>query len=228
MIINEMVFERFYKLFNISKEELPPIYLNAKYVSVRSLLFKQGQKANKLFFVLDGKLLLGKDTGFKREVITHILFEPCIVGLDVLDDSLRFKFYAKALTPLLVMEMDGNLFNLMHMKNFQLQELIRNQLRIRLLELEGKYVLLYSGCSAFDRIKLFLIHVFSNYGESEGLSMIFNISLTHLELAQYMHTSRQSVTTMFNNLRSEGIISYTRSEFELHDLDKLLSWKDSR
>jgi CRP/FNR family transcriptional regulator len=192
------------------------------------LLFKQGQKANKLFFVLDGKLLLGKDTGFKREVITHIFFEPCIVGLDVLDDSLRFKFYAKALTPLLVMEMDGNLFNLMHRKNLQLQELIRNQLRIRLVELEGKYVLLYSGCSAFDRIKLFLIHVFSNYGESEGLYMIFNISLTHLELAQYMHTSRQSVTTMFNNLRSEGIISYTRSEFELHDLDKLLSWKDSR
>ncbi|MBL4709112.1 MAG: Crp/Fnr family transcriptional regulator, partial [Flavobacteriales bacterium] len=135
MIINEMVVERFYKLFNISKKELPLIYLNAKYVSVRSLLFKQGQKANKLFFVLDGKLLLGKDIGFKREVITHILFEPCIVGLDVLDDSLRFKFYAKALTPLLVMEMDGSLFNLMYMKNLKLQDLVRNQLRIRLLEL---------------------------------------------------------------------------------------------
>ncbi len=228
MIENKIIFERFYKVFKISKDELPLIYLKARYISSRSLLFNQGQKANKLFFILDGKLILGRNIGFKREEISHVFLEPSIVGLDVLDNSARFKFYARALTPLLVIEVDGSLFNLRHLKNFKLQELIRNQLHRRLLELEEKYVRLYGGRTAFERIKLFLIHVFSNHSERKGLSMVFKVSLTHLELSQYLHTSRQSVTTMFNSLRNDGIISYTRSEFELHNLDTLLSWKDSR
>jgi CRP/FNR family cyclic AMP-dependent transcriptional regulator len=44
--------------------------------------------------------------------------------------------------------------------------------------------------------------------------------LTHEEIAQLIGTSRQTVTTLFNELKAEGICSYTRKELSFFNISK--------
>ena len=46
--------------------------------------------------------------------------------------------------------------------------------------------------------------------------------LTHEEIAQLIGTSRQTVTTVFNELRDEGICNYSRKEIVLMNFDTSL------
>ncbi|MFT4757762.1 MAG: CRP-like cAMP-binding protein [Vicingaceae bacterium] len=153
--------------------------------------------------MLEGKLLLGKNFGFKNELLTNILFNPCAIGFDVLGKDSKYNLYARALTPLFVLEMDGRLFKLVYQKNLELQQFVQKQLYSRFIEVENKCDLLLNK-SSFERIKIFLIYIFSNNSVTRNRSRVFEISMTHLDISLYVHTSRQSVTTLLNSLRKEG------------------------
>jgi CRP-like cAMP-binding protein len=45
--------------------------------------------------------------------------------------------------------------------------------------------------------------------------------LSHSDIAKLLGTSRESVTKMFNRLKKEGIIDYTRNEITIHQPERL-------
>ena len=47
--------------------------------------------------------------------------------------------------------------------------------------------------------------------------------LSHQEIAMVTGTARQTVTTILNQLRSEGLIDFSRAGLTIHDMDALRS-----
>ncbi len=216
--------DKFYQEFNIQKKDLPASYIEIKSLPSRSFLFKQNQKANKLFFLLEGKVLIGKNLRLENEQVLSLIMQPTMLGLDSMNANDQYSVYAKTLTEVRYIEIGSRLFNLLYEKNKKLHDLIIQQLSSRLMHAEDKYVQLYSNLGFFGRLKSFLINAFTHFGEEKGNSIIIQMQITHKELAQYMHASRQSITTVMNLLRKEEIIEYNRSQIELHCMDKLMQW----
>ncbi|MBL4707697.1 MAG: Crp/Fnr family transcriptional regulator [Flavobacteriales bacterium] len=224
MIEQEHAIEQFYKEYNIKETDLPVSSLELRNIPSREFLFKQNQKANKLYFILKGKVLLGKNIHSKNEQVLNLIMHPSLLGLDSISYGQRYSVYAKSLTPVVYLEMDSHLFNLLYRKNNKLHSLITKQLFSRLQQAEYKYVQLSGNLIFCKRIKQFLIDVFTNFGERTENSIVIQMQITHRELGQYMHASRQSITTTLNILRKESIIDYDRSKIELFCMNKLMLW----
>ena len=76
---------------------------------------------------------------------------------------------------------------------------------------------------ARTRIVDFIVEQANKHGRRRGGIAYVRNHLTHQEIASYTGTSRQTVTTILNDLRNEGLIDFNRREFSIPDLDKLMA-----
>ena len=58
-------------------------------------------------------------------------------------------------------------------------------------------------------------------GERVGYETVVRKFLTHQEIANLTATSRQTVTTVLNDLRNKGLIKFDRRRLLIRDKDKL-------
>lgn len=58
-------------------------------------------------------------------------------------------------------------------------------------------------------------------GEQEGNSFTVHHFLTHKDIADLVGTTRQTVTTLLNDLRNEGLITFSRKTMQVSDIRKL-------
>ncbi len=59
-------------------------------------------------------------------------------------------------------------------------------------------------------------------GENNGLEYKVDNFLTHKDIANLVGTTRQTVTTLLNELRSEGLIDFTRRSIYVADINNLI------
>jgi len=71
------------------------------------------------------------------------------------------------------------------------------------------------------RILEFLVEQVNTRGQQVGYEWVIRNQLTHQEIANICATSRQTVTTLLNDLRSQNIITFDRRRMLIRDLDKL-------
>ena len=75
--------------------------------------------------------------------------------------------------------------------------------------------------SSNDRVLQFLYGWVKDYGERVGWETLVRQVLHHSQIALMTNTSRQTVTTTFNDLRRAGIIHYTRRYLIIREMEKL-------
>lgn len=194
-------------------------------IETRELLMKQGKRADYLYFLLEGKVLLGKDLDGPTEQVVDIIMPQSLIGLDALKSNSKYSVYARALTPLKVLEISQSDFHMHYQSNIALHNFVRNQLSSRLFNANKKYIQLHSNISFYERTKQFLVELFQKHGQVNEFSTVIEMNITHRELAQYMYASRQSVSMLLSNLKKAGIINYNRSQLEVYCLDRLNNWK---
>ena len=219
--------DKFYQIFEIGQDDLPERYITYRELDMRSFLFEQGQKANKLFFILKGAIIVGKNIDLYDEQVNYLMFAPCTAGIDILCEEQRYTCYARGINPLKIMEVDRRIFRFSYKINTTLNRLIGNESYNRLIESEKQYFELYQNITFGERIKEFLLYLFSNHGRSIGNTIVVQLRITHRELAHYLKTSRQSITMTFSILRKQKIIDYNRVELILLDFDRLHQWESS-
>ena len=72
-----------------------------------------------------------------------------------------------------------------------------------------------------SRITGFISKYASQYGTKIGSEIFIKSSLTHQDIANLTATSRQTVSTLFNQLKNKGIIDFARNKIIIRDPDKL-------
>jgi CRP/FNR family cyclic AMP-dependent transcriptional regulator len=91
----------------------------------------------------------------------------------------------------------------------------------RVLEMEKRLESLVFKDSR-TRIVEYLRDLATNKGQRVGYEMLVRNFLTHQEIANLTATSRQTVTTVLNELRNDNILTFNRKRLLIRDMEKLV------
>jgi len=101
-----------------------------------------------------------------------------------------------------------------------LQDFFLNLFGRRILQMESRLEGMVFKNSR-SRIIDFLVELAIKRGERVGFETVVRKFLTHQEIANITATSRQTVTTVLNELRTKEIIKFDRRRLLIRDRDKL-------
>ncbi len=178
--------------------------------------------SDQIYMVSNGRVKIGTYTDEKKEIVKAILTKGEIFGELALAGEMTRKDFAQAMdndTRICSMSIQ-NLKNLMKGD----QELNFKILRIvgwRLRKMETKIESLVFK-DARTRIVDFLKETALEKGQKVGFEMMIKNHLTHKDIASLTGTSRQTVTTVMNELRDQNLINFDRRRILIRDMEKLV------
>lgn len=213
---------------NINMEQLfCPVKMGEQRHNLDTRMYKKGEfiyfaqdASNKIYYLESGTVKISSYSDDGREVIKAILHPGEIFGeLGLLGAQTRGEF-AQALqdTALCVMnlEMMRNLMRDYKEFGLEITRLIGNKLVKTQRRLES---LVFKD--ARMRIIEFLTDLAAERGERLGYEILVREFFTHQDIANLTGTSRQTVTTVLNELRTGNLIYFTRKKLIVRDLKKL-------
>ena len=106
-----------------------------------------------------------------------------------------------------------------------LQVFIMKVMGDRILDIEQRLESLVFKDSR-TRIIEFLLKQAQKRGQRVGYETLVKKMLTHQEISHFTATSRQTVTTVLNELRDKNILTFNRKRLLIRDLDKLAAEGD--
>ncbi|HKM04832.1 MAG TPA: Crp/Fnr family transcriptional regulator [Lachnospiraceae bacterium] len=167
-------------------------------------IFREGEKSTKLYVLVEGKILIGKDTASgKRIIITSIEKEGDLFSeVYLFIERERYDMYAIATEKSVVLEISNQMF-LMREENMNYIHIfiMKNLLKVfaeKAFMMNNKIKILGSG-NLRERIVKFLFR-------EEKIDGSINLSITREEMADYLGITRPSLSRELGKMQEEGII----------------------
>lgn len=184
-------------------------------------IYIPNDEASHIYMVVDGRVKIGHYLEDGKEVVSAILTTGEIFGELALAGEERRKDFAQAmdnnttLCPLSIEELKALMKDDKEL-SFRLLKLIG----LRLMRLERKLELLVFK-DARTRVVEFLKDAASWKGRKVGFETMIPTKLTHKDIAALTGTSRQTVTTILNELKDKNLIYFDRRKILIRDLSLL-------
>lgn len=186
-----------------------------------SYIYLPDEASHSIFFLRKGAVKIGTHFSDGREVIKSILHASSMFGeLGLVGEEKRSDF-AQALNE------DVEIYSL---KVVEFQELMERNHRLcinvisllggRLRKAENRLEALIFK-DARTRIIDFLKESVKNRGRRVGYEMLLRHSLTQQDIANLTGTSRQTVTSVLNDLRKSDLIYFNRKTILIRDMANL-------
>lgn len=181
-------------------------------------LFQEGQKAEELFIIINGKIQISKMVPDGRELTIRMCSTDELIGeiplfcssskymLDakIVEDGEVAVIYKRDLEKKLS---EDHSLSLQFMKWLNGQHR-RNQTKFRDLILHGKKGALYST----------LIRLSNSYGIVREQGIVIDQPLTNQEIANFCGTSREVANRLLSELRKSHVISINKGIITIHNL----------
>ena len=172
---------------------------------------------SRIYLLVKGKIKISEVDDRGDELIKEILSATEIFGDVSLDGSISDDEFAEALTEnTVICSFSSAEFKQLMQTNVVLAMNFIQQVSGKFRRLENRHSNL-----VFKDAKSRLISFFRDWatreGSREGDKIKLNNYLTHNDIAGIISTSRQSVTTLLNELKEGGIIYYNRKHIEFSD-----------
>lgn len=184
-------------------------------------IYFEDEKSDHIFFIAQGRVKIGTYTEEGKELTKAILSAGEIFGELALVGQEKRTDFAQAL--------DNNT-NVCPMNIEDLQELMAENkelslkiykiLGVKIKKLERKVESLVFKDSR-TRIVEFLKDWAYEKGKKVGFETMMKNYLTHKDIAALTGTSRQTVTTILNDLKDKNIINFDRRRILIRDMEKL-------
>ncbi len=183
-------------------------------------IFLPEEHADKVFFITDGRVKIGTYGESGKEITKAILTPGEIFGeLSLIGARKRRDFaYAMERTEVCILAV-GDMKSLMR-DHSGLSVFLMKIMGSRMLEMEQRLESLVFKDSR-TRIVEFLGNLASRKGQRVGYEMVVRRFMTHQEIANLTATSRQTVTTVLNELRNKNILTFNRRRLLIRDMDLL-------
>jgi len=184
-------------------------------------IFLPDEHADKVYFVFDGRVKIGT-YGDEGKEITKVLLGPGEVfgELAIVGGNRKRRDFAYAMekTITCVLSMD-EIKSLMREYNgfslFMMQIMGR-----RVLDMEKRLESLVFKDSR-SRIVEYLWNLGEHKGQRVGYEMVVRKFNTHQEIANLTATSRQTVTTVLNELRNKNLLIFDRKRLLIRNMELL-------
>ncbi len=177
--------------------------------------------SNKVYMVSEGRVKIGSYLDGGKEIVKSILTKGELFGELALTGEDHRTDFAQAMdngTRVCPMTVD-DLQDLMK-DNQPLSLKILKLVGFRLRKTERKIESLVFK-DARTRIVEFLKEMAEEKGQKVGFEMMIKNHLTHKDIASLTGTSRQTVTTVLNELRESNVINFDRRRILIRDMEKL-------
>lgn len=183
-------------------------------------IFQAEDTADKIYLINNGRVKIGSYNDSGKEITKAILSKGEVFGeLAIVKPGKRGDF---------AMAMENTDCCIIHVN--QMQELMREHsglsiflmkvLGSRALQMESRLESLVFKDSR-SRIIEYLIELVEKRGERVGYEHVVRKFITHQEIANLTATSRQTVTTVLNDLRNRNLITFNRRRLLVRDFDAL-------
>lgn len=198
-------------------EDLHPPGIYAK----DDFIYFMDQSSENVYMVSSGRVKIGTYAKDGKEIVKAILTRGEVFGELALAGEEKREDFAQAMdndTHVCAMTID-DLKGLMK-ENKELSLKILKIVGFRLRKMERKIESLVFK-DARTRIVDFLREMAEEKGQKVGFETMIKNHLTHKDIASLTGTSRQTVTTVMNELRENNLINFDRRRILIRDMEKL-------
>lgn len=215
---------RNYNLFsNLTKEQIHDLSAISKFVRMKKnqTIYFSNDEVKRLYFLINGKIKISEMDENGNEMIKDIILTGDLFGEVSLNSMSLSHEYAEILSSEVILctfTMDE--FEKLMEKHPQLALNFTKKMGDKLRKLEHRYANL-----VFKDVKARLVDFLRTWASSEGKDSEEGITiknyLTHNEIASLISSSRQTVTTIINELKESGVLTYSRSKIVIPDVTAL-------
>lgn len=222
---NNHVNSLFLKDFFVPKTESNPQKLWEKYIKIEKYdkgeyIYSPNKKAEYVYFVRKGRVKISLLSDDGKTIIKAVLQEGEVFGeLALIGEQSRTEF-AQTMENSEIQAIPLYITQNLMQQNQQFGQLVIQLIGSRLLQTQRRLEALVF-CDARSRIIQFLGDLATEKGRRVGYEMLVPKFFTHQEIANLTDTSRQTVTTILNELRAENLIYFDRKRLLVRDVKKL-------
>ncbi|HCW09092.1 MAG TPA: Crp/Fnr family transcriptional regulator [Cytophagales bacterium] len=191
------------------------------YFKKDQFIYFPDEPAQYIYMIADGRVRIGHYLDDGKEVVSAILGMGEIFGELALAGEEKRRDFAQALDdkttvcPLSIDELKALMW-----ENKELSFKMLKLVGLRLMKLERKLELLVFK-DARTRVIEFIKDSASVKGKKVGYETLVPTKLTHKDIAALTGTSRQTVTTILNELKEKNLINFDRKRILVRDLENL-------
>ncbi|HEV8514272.1 MAG TPA: Crp/Fnr family transcriptional regulator [Cyclobacteriaceae bacterium] len=191
------------------------------YFKKDQFIYFPDEPAQYIYMIAEGRVRIGNYLDDGKEVVTAILGMGEIFGELALAGEEKRRDFAQAMDdkttvcPLSIDELKQLMYGNQEL-SFKMLKLVG----LRLMKLERKLELLVFK-DARTRIIEFIKDSATWKGKKVGYETLVPTKLTHKDIAALTGTSRQTVTTILNELKEKNLINFDRKKILVRDLANL-------
>ncbi len=191
-----------------------------KAIKKNEYIYLPEDKSELIYFISDGRVKIGSASDDGKEIIKAILSKGEVFGeLSLIGESTRRDYAIAVEDTTLCCIQSSTMKNLIRDRS-SLSIFFMKIMGSKVLEMENRLQSLVFKDSR-SRIIEYLSDLVKKNGQRVGYEWVVRNFITHQEIANLTATSRQTVTTVLNELRTSDIITFNRKRLLVRDLDKL-------
>jgi len=184
-------------------------------------IFMPDEPADYLYFLVRGRLKTGTFSPDGREVIKEIMQSETLFGdLALAGETTRSEFAQALHDEAEYLAVKVTDFQQLMQHNQRLIFSCLHHLSQRLQRVEERLAKLVLK-DARERIIEFLVEAAGREGRRVGYETLVKHYLTQQDIANLTGTSRQTVTSVLNDLRKSNLIYFNRNSILIRDIEKL-------
>ncbi|MGB0887225.1 MAG: Crp/Fnr family transcriptional regulator [Vicingaceae bacterium] len=177
--------------------------------------------SSSIFFLKRGRVKIGSYSDSGKEIIKAILNPGEIFGELSLVGQEKRKDFAIALdNNIVVCSLGMKEMETMIEKNPMIGIKVTKLIGFRLEKIERRFESLVFK-DARTRIIDFIVDLGREKGKEIGKEILVKHNLTHMDMANLTATSRQTVTTVLNELKEQHLLHLERNQFLIRAIDQL-------
>lgn len=205
-------YDLFFKLFSKSTPKL---------VKKGTIVFNEGDKINKIYFISKGFIKLYRMSSEGRETIIYLGGPGQILGVKALiSQDEKTKHFAEAITDLEIITISRKDYFKAVAENpeyiLDLLHVFIERLNYAERKLEG-FIL----TDVTSRIAYFLLDIANRFCPGKSKNFELPLSLTHQRIAEFVGAFRETVTISLNKLQKEAVLKDNRGRITILDIKKL-------
>lgn len=187
-------------------------------------MYKKGEyvyfpndKSDKIYFITEGRVKIGTYSDGGKEITKVILGKGEVFGELALTGEERRRDFAAVMEDTDVCTVTTEQMKALFRDYNSLQSFFLKLMGSRVIEMENRLESLVFKDSR-TRVIEFLADLGRKKGQPVGAETLVKRFMTHQDIANLTATSRQTVTTVLNDLRDRNLINFNRSRLLIRDL----------
>ncbi len=183
-------------------------------------IFLPEELADKIFFLTEGSVKIGSYSDSGKEITKAILGKGEVFGESSLIGEEKRRDFAIALEETTICAVTLDEMKSLMRDHSALSLFLLRIMGSRMLEMEQRLESLVFKDSR-SRVVEFLVQLGQRKGKRVGFETLVPRFMTHQEIANLTATSRQTVTTILNELRNKNILTFNRRRLLIRDIEQL-------